>query len=78
MNIITDKFTYYDWKSINAPHNNYIFEKNEREIAITNKYNKIYISTPLNHSPFNFETSFKKNDFNGISTYIVNKLKYFE
>ena len=79
MEYITKEFLDRKWSQTKDSECQHVFEKNEREFAITSTHDKVLVSTPLNNSRFNYEASFiKPTDFNEIHEFIVNKLNYLE
>lgn len=76
MEFITKEFMDKEWKKEQQTEKQYIFTKNDMEFAITKREDKVYVSSPLKQSNFNYETSFNNNNFFEINSYISDKLEY--
>jgi hypothetical protein len=79
MEYITQEFLDNKWTHVKNTSQQQVFEKNDREFAITNQDNKIHVSFPLLNSPYNFVAILDNSEnFDNIYDYISDKIHYFE
>ena len=80
MDKIKDILTHHNWREIynGCNQKKMVYEKSDNEVCITYKNGKIYISTPLKNSDYNYETEFNMDNFGNVLSYVDDKLQYLE
>ena len=75
MEYVTQEFLNNKWKHVKNTNIQQVFEKNDREFVITNKYNnKIIVSFPLQNSPYNYVATIQNTEnFDSIYEYISDR-----